>query len=537
MSEVRLNIVDSQQILQGTVYGSIADACVAALSAEPQTIAELDAALTRYIQPAGDAADQNGSFASFCSTPVVDSEPWDAGVVVIDLAARLVAVESIYSQPDREGEVFYHDGTQLTDTAIWYRVSDEWIFLNSITEYHFAQGGRSQERSKPPLDSRSILYGKPMLEFVISNVRQSSVCLETGKKPRCAERAKEPRVGESEPGEEEEFNRAVGDEISAIHARWLITSRADLEGHAPRDLLLAKREFIDFDLNAREFQWTVQSEGPPCLAMDSFAYRYAGFGTHECVIYYDLVRFLLWSTLDHQPLDESDALFDLEAEINWLEQTKREWLESPQRDFDGRVPALLIENERKRLPITLQARDMIIDENCDLCMMSAREVEMGYGPGFWHLDGSNMDEGFAFSFCRTQEEWEKENREREEFDKEFNRKWKEREERIARGEPMTSASGSIRLTPNPLPGYRRAVTTNQIRFNETKRTQRVSLKELLPRRQPAICSSRPKSLPIFSGIQEAIDHHPIITSIGIHCLNPLEIGRVCCPPQIAKILH
>jgi hypothetical protein len=40
MSEVRLNLIDSLRILQGTIHGSVVDACVAALSAEPETIAE-----------------------------------------------------------------------------------------------------------------------------------------------------------------------------------------------------------------------------------------------------------------------------------------------------------------------------------------------------------------------------------------------------------------------------------------------------------------------------------------------------------------
>ena len=37
MSEVKLNIIDAQNILTGTIHGSIADRCVAALSAEPET--------------------------------------------------------------------------------------------------------------------------------------------------------------------------------------------------------------------------------------------------------------------------------------------------------------------------------------------------------------------------------------------------------------------------------------------------------------------------------------------------------------------
>jgi hypothetical protein len=445
MSEVRLNLIDSQRILHGTIHGSIADACIAALSAEPETIEELQAALVRYHKPIGDA-EQLGSFPSFCSASEINTEPWDAGVVIIDLAAQVVAAESTYSQPDREGEVRYHDGTKSTDVPVLYRVSDEWIFLNSVAEYDSTQYVTREECSRPLIDARSILYGEPLLEFIVTNVRQSPVCLSSIKTLRLLEQAQRPggdsaAIANQNPNsevkdKEEETGRALGDEISAIHARWLTTSRGDLEGQAPRDVLLEKREFIDFDLHTRALQWSLQGEGPPCLGKDSYAYRFAGFGSHECIIYYDLVRLLLWRSLDHQSLDDHSEVCDPHAEIKWLERIKNEWLESPQDDLAGRTPAILIESERKRLPITLQAKDMIVDDNCDICVMSAREVEMGYGPGFWHLDGSSMDEGFAFSFCRTREEWDEENRRQEEFNLEFNRKWKEREERIARGEPV-----------------------------------------------------------------------------------------------------
>jgi hypothetical protein len=50
------------------------------------------------------------------------------------------------------------------------------------------------------------------------------------------------------------------------------------------------------------------------------------------------------------------------------------------------------------------------------------------GPMFWGLDGSHLDDDFAFSFHRTLAEWEAEQREHEEFDRRFNEKWKEREQ-------------------------------------------------------------------------------------------------------------
>jgi len=368
-------------------------------------------------------------------------EPWDAGVVIIDLAARIVAAESTYSQPHGRGEVRYHDGTQSTDFVVLYSVSDEWKFLNSIAEYRSRRLARVRERAnKTPLDARSVLYGRALLEFIVDSVRQSPICREARfETQNSIDQSNDERADElvanntltASPNETPE--EILAGELSAIHARWLMTHREDLTGQSPRDVLLAKQDFIDFDLHTRQLQWSDQGEGPPCLATDSFAYRFAGFGTHEWVLYYDLVRHLLWSAVYFQ---NANGPVEVETEIARLEQIKTEWLENPQEDCDGRVPAILIENERRRLPIALGAQDMIIDDDCELCVMTANQVAMGYGPGFWHLDGSHMDDSFAFSFYRTQEEWDKENRRREEFDREFNRRWEERQQRLARGEPV-----------------------------------------------------------------------------------------------------
>ena len=48
MSEVRLNILDARRAINGTVHGGTASAIVASLSADPETIEELSAALVRY---------------------------------------------------------------------------------------------------------------------------------------------------------------------------------------------------------------------------------------------------------------------------------------------------------------------------------------------------------------------------------------------------------------------------------------------------------------------------------------------------------
>ena len=457
MSEVKLNLIDTQQVLHGTIHGSVADACVAALSAEPETITELTSALTRYIKPLDDRspfATFHSSVSSFPQLPI-DTTPWDAGIVVIDLAARIVASESTYSMPGPSGEVDYHDGTTSTDISVLYRLPDDWLFVNSVEAYQWSREWRVKERlAETPLDVREVLYGTPLLDFIVTECgkievseagadRDSIVPNTAGSIADASDFGVRRPVGALAPPTQRED--AISEELSRIHSRWLMTPREDLRGHSPRDVMLVKQDFIDFDLHTRSLQWSLQDEGPPCLSSDSFAYRFAGFGTHEWVIYYDLIRHLLWSApiLWSAPTCRRFGLGDPsphaanETLLARLEELKCSWLEQPQPDYGGRIPAILIDNERKRLPIALRPRDMIIDEDCPMCQMFGDETTpLGMGVGFWGLDGSHMDDDFAFSSYRTREEWEAENLRREEFDKEFNRKWEERQQRIARGEPL-----------------------------------------------------------------------------------------------------
>jgi hypothetical protein len=448
MSEVKLNLVDAERVLQGTIHGSIADACVAALSAEPEIIGELEAALARYIKP-----NDSSHFASFrsidCSInggsssagdetirsyrTALDLEPWDAGIVVIDLAARIVASESTYSQPGPEGEVFYHDGHASTDVPVLYRVPDDWLFVSSVDAFLWSRERRFLERAaNRKLDARPILFGRPLLQFIVT------ACLSV---PENTSRAFS-QPAELGADEDEALQEAFAEQIRSIHARWLLTPREDLRGQSPRDVLLVHQDHIDFDLHTRSLQWSLQNEGPPCLDEHTFAYRFAGFGTHEWVLYYDLVRHLIGSLVELRTSATGSNAWAAESERNHelieeLESIKTAWLESPQPDFDDRIPAIIIDNERKRLPQAVRPRDMIIDDDCPMCQMFGDETSpLGMGVGFWHLDGAHMDDDFAFSPFKTRAEWEAENRRREEFDREFNRNWKERQQRIARGEEV-----------------------------------------------------------------------------------------------------
>ena len=109
----------------------------------------------------------------------------------------------------------------------------------------------------------------------------------------------------------------------------------------------------------------------------------------------------------------------LESETARLERLRDNWFRKPQNDLDGRNPAYVIDCERRRLPMVLTAGAAVIHEDCALCEMLG-EIDT---PGFWHLDGCNMDAEFAFSFFRTKEEWEAEQRRWQEFNQRFEQEY------------------------------------------------------------------------------------------------------------------
>jgi len=169
-----------------------------------------------------------------------------------------------------EGQVLCHDGTKATDVSVPYRVPEEWKFFNSLPEYESCRRRRKERAAYPPLDSRKVLYGRTLLEFIVMNVRQTSVCRGRADYDStiCTGNPKSLTTDEAVAGEQIEgsgertsreddpIQEAIANEISAIHARWLVTPREDLRGISPREVLLARREFIDFDLQTQELQWS-----------------------------------------------------------------------------------------------------------------------------------------------------------------------------------------------------------------------------------------------------------------------------------------
>ena len=384
MREVRLNLLDAKCTFTGKIDIAVGAALVAALSAEPVNIRELQRAVVRFHKQAASSHLFSSLNAGF------NDEPWDAGILLLDFAAHTVAEEIVGSSPIPSGTIQYHNGASRTDVWIPYRIPDDWLCLGTISEYQaIAELRRAKYEKIAPLDARSVLYGC-VADFI---VRQ---CLEAR-------------------------GLKLNDAIATIHANWLMTPRQDLRNQTPRQVLLNKFDFINADLHSREMQWSMLNVPAPGLNTDSYAYRYAGFGIHECIVYYHVVRSLIedcWKSVG------KTKTIDLEAEVKRLKKVQTKWLEAPEPDFGNRNPAYVLECERKRLPLIMSAGEIDVEDDCPLCKMMAEHPR----PSFWHLDGSGLDDDFPFSFCLTRDEWESENRRRDKLAADFERHWKHRKD-------------------------------------------------------------------------------------------------------------
>jgi hypothetical protein len=369
MSEIRINIITKTQTISGIIHGSFGDVIVASLSAEPETIEELETTIQRFIKRESDWS----FFRSFGKYE--NFEPWDAGLLVIDLSAKVIMADSTYSDYSTKGTILIKTD-ENEDFSLPYKLSDDWKYVRSMAEFNYAQEkGREKFLTDPPFDVRKVLFGEPLCSFIVA----------------------EYLTNKNAPDE---------DLFTNIHAKWLMSGRDDLRGKTPREILLEKQDFIGSDLDSRARQWSFTGFCPSPIPVDSNAYKFAGFGTHEIVVYYDLFRHLLGECFENNCTDP-----------DILERLASVWLNNPQGEFSERTPAEIIEKERTRINLTVSVQECLIDDNCPLCVMMSEEFDT---PTFCHFDGSQMEyDRFEFSFQKDRKEWEAEQREYEEMSRKF----------------------------------------------------------------------------------------------------------------------
>lgn len=381
MSEIRINIADNGDVISGELHRSFIDALLASLMAEPETIDEFRVALTRFVKPT-ETWTPLGSFRRS-----ENLEPYDAGILAIDLAARVIGIDSTYSSATMEGRVKvdaeFSDFAEVDGCVyIPYRLPQDWRIIHGIPGFEGAVSVSRRERADvKQVDLRHVLYGEPLIDFVIEHLSLS-------------------------PDLETE------DLYQKIHAEWLMTTRDDLLGKSPREVLFEKRQTIDFDLYTRELQYSFTKLCPKPIPPESFGYRNAGFGSHEIIVYYEFVRDIISHVLTGF---EQERSMPFEQRRQRLKEFADLWWISTNAEF-SRKPGEVIEAERKRLNLTLSAQECLVDDDCPCCIAMYEDFDT---PVFWHLDGCNMDDQFEFSLYETRDEWEAEQERYRQMDAEF----------------------------------------------------------------------------------------------------------------------
>jgi len=166
-----------------------------------------------------------------------------------------------------------------------------------------------------------------------------------------------------------------------------------------RATYLSAGGFHRSDLQDRADQWSRQGKCPPGLEPDTFAYRFGGCGTHENVVYYYMVRHLLWSCRDRLAgwkaagqLQQLIADDFLAAELPRLARVRELWFDSPDPNATAARWARSSTASGGESPRPFRPRD---NRGSRLSALPDDGRDLGSGPAFWHLDGCNLDDDFA----------------------------------------------------------------------------------------------------------------------------------------------
>ena len=369
MQEMMLTLLDRQRTVHVQAHSGLVDIATAALSTDPESIDDLRHGMQRYIET--DVVES--LFARF-EDGLGHSTECD-GMMIIDLPGRTINTSLQPTEMHEYGCVAWCDHVSAKDVWLPYRF-EGWQVLHNVDQWQeVAERRRRDRRAMPHFDARPILYGQVAM-YLASQWKE--------------------RVG------------SLDNPVVEIQSSWLLTPRDDLHGMTPRELLLSRREYIDGDIEDVGAVWSILGKCPPGLPADSVAYRLGRFGTHEVILYHDMVAHLL-TEIKQQWGDSPD--FDVHTEARRLDELREEWLHSPQDDLCDQSPAALIASNRARIPWVVPPGHACIDDDCPLCQMMAESDQ----PMFWHLDGYMLVDNFATSFHDSYDEWQSEQEEMQQW--------------------------------------------------------------------------------------------------------------------------
>jgi hypothetical protein len=383
MQTIDLLVADQHLCLRGRVTTELAAAAIASLSADPFTWDELKHAMGRFVDWSGQA-DQLGLTVtphSAVEPTCADSDP--PPDCVIDLAARMLLTR--WDQSADPLPVNWGGAAADPSSPLTYSLHPDWLIGSDVIGWRQTAWQRRQERlGSEEADPRTTLYGSAMLTFLIQRCQASSPSA-----PTVADAADPATSGAPASGAPASGDTAADEsldnfkELRRIGDEWLRTRPDPLQGASVWEVLERDRRHISSDMSTREAQWSRTGKPPVGLRETDTAYRRAGIGPHECYLYFDLLAHLIEVYLWRWRQTSSDVA-GLAIEVEWLRQRRDAWLwqEDPE-SMMGKPPREIIDLERRRIPLVVEAHDVLHDD-CPLCQMMMSEES---GPVFCRLDG------------------------------------------------------------------------------------------------------------------------------------------------------
>ncbi|MCO6457419.1 MAG: hypothetical protein J5I93_19130 [Pirellulaceae bacterium] len=361
---------------------------IAVTSSDPRTFDELCRAWWRY-RPRERLAER-AWFEWNGSSP---QGPW----VLLDLAALRVVAGGGSELPE-DGAAFQRDDGPWTpeNPLVWINRPPGWTLLEGTS---WCEALPPLPVPVEPLDVRGVLYGRPLAEFI---ARRAVELARSGKLPAAPFDATPEPWPDTRTDSRREADQHWHRLTVQAHADWLLTPREDLEGQPPRHFLHAGRAWLEREVDNRQRQWSQTKSAPRAIDPDTFAYRHGPLGRHEVVVYFDLCREVIqaaWLQLARDPET------DIESLTTALRSHGQQWLNEDSIDGNPTPPAVIIETERRHLP--LLADGSHLDCECPICQSLA---DRRFGPGFVGFDGHHLEleDEFAFSLCESREEWQEE---------------------------------------------------------------------------------------------------------------------------------
>ncbi len=396
MNAMSISVVDERVAAHVIEHPNYSYLVIGALSDDPETVEEFWHALLRFLPKGTQLSELSDSWK-----PGACEQPAGDGICLVDLPARLIVFQSRECEFHRSGVIPLDEESEASESgaagkrqpSVAFQIHPEWEVVSDIEQWRkLAETRREERRRCAPSDTRKVLY-REVAEFI---ARQSLEARGGGRDELGHWVAPDGWDCEQLPIRVEDGRCPTArDGIAEIHARWLMTPRADLGDRTPRDVLVKDRSHLMTQMENREHQWTYCGECPPPLWRESAAYKYGGYGDNEIIVYYELVRELTkraWAMLVRP--EEDPTPDEVERAIEELKAIQQDWLHTPDAElWLGKTPAWIIERERLRLPLGDIEDIPLSEEAPEWLKLSAMA-----GPSFCHFDRSGMDGDYPFDF-------------------------------------------------------------------------------------------------------------------------------------------